>query len=70
MISSQSISDKFVGKIDLTLYKKIILDCQQAGLSSSSEGKIVSDSISSISHVTSELEEFRSSSSSSRASTL
>ena len=60
-------------KIDFRVLHESFLvskDCQQAILSSSSEVKIVSDSISSISHVTSEIDEFRSSKRSSRVSTL
>ena len=63
----------FRTKFTFVYFTKVFLvskDCQQAILSSSSEVKIVSDSISSISHVTSEIDEFRSSKRSSRVSTL
>ena len=63
----------FCTKFTFVYFTKVFLvskDCQQAILSSSSEVKIVSDSISSISHVTSEIDEFRSSKRSSRVSTL
>ena len=69
-VQEKNLSHKIYFRVLHESFFLVSKDCQQAILSSSSEVKIVSDSISSISHVTSEIDEFRSSKRSSRVSTL